>query len=121
MGQREGWSKYIDFRNVILININYWSEKTLSIGRRVSVYKLKLVASKVVLTEVLLSFALTELKSLYSGAGKRGSTAVISTLSTSSGINLPSMIPEVYKQGLEFASMRKGVSSWSSIKSSPKS
>jgi hypothetical protein len=43
----------------------------------------------------------------------------MSTLSISYGINLPKMVPEVSKQGLELAYMSKGLSLSSSMKSKP--
>ena len=56
---------------------------------------------------------------MYFGAGNKGSTAVINTLSNNSYISLPIITPEFYMQGLELASIKYGFNYLSNMKSNP--
>jgi len=68
-----------------------------------AVYKFKFISFEIVLDSQLSYLALTKSLQYYCGGGNKGSTAVINTLSISSGISLPKMMPDVYRQGLELA------------------
>ena len=81
--------------------------------------ELEFIKLKVIFDKVVIALGFTKYRISYSGAGNRGSTAAINTLSISSGISLPRMVPEVYRQGFELASISKGFSSSSNMKSRP--